>query len=570
MTGGLLQIVSYGSQDLYLTGVPEITFFKVVYRRYTNFAMESHKVYFDDTVGFGQTSSVIIPSIGDLISKMYIEIKIPTMDLKRNDTSNDNFPAYDQARNDYETVRDFMSINRRAYVGAYDVYIADNSTNTQDMINAVDSVFNDIANESKIQDFKDLLLSTELDLLFTYEEISMQEIVDQVPSDESKEVYISAMNVGLYKSTKTQEMFFNDMIEKRDANDDENNSNLKFAWTDRLGHAIIEEVEIRIGGYKIDHHLGEWINIWYELTANRDMQDAYYKMIGNVPELTNFNRDPKPQYTLRIPMQFWFCRHNGLAIPLIALEYHDVSIHVKFRNIEDVCYIEENKTIYISDTQDNIYLDEVVSELGIDIEANLAIDYIYLDQLERKKFAQSSHEYLIDQVQFQEYRDIQKSELQCILNNFVHPSKEIIWVAQKEKYTQNISGYIRTRWDNYSISDENKGNIVTYSSMFFHSYNRVIRLPSIYYNYVQPREVHNTTPSDGINMYSFCLSPELYQPSGSANMSRLSRIMLDMEFDPSLVPEEGNPEPINVRIYTRSTNILRFVNGMGGTGYTYG
>ena len=89
MAGGLIEIVTYGSQDLYLTGTPEITFFKVVYRRYTNFCMESIKVNFDDTVGFGLTSSLTVPKIGDLIHKMYLEVTLPMIEFKRDDASND-------------------------------------------------------------------------------------------------------------------------------------------------------------------------------------------------------------------------------------------------------------------------------------------------------------------------------------------------------------------------------------------------------------------------------------------------------------------------------------------------
>ena len=570
MTGGLLQIVTYGSQDLYLTGTPEITFFKVVYRRHTNFSMESFKVNFDDNVGFGLTSSVITPRIGDLIHKVYLEITMPAIEFKRNDTSNDSFLAFDEARNDYEIVQAFMSINRRAFVGAFEIFIADNSLSTEDMINQVDEVFNDIANESKIQDFKNLILETDLDLLFTYEEISMQEIVDKIPSDEDKFVFIEAMRVGLDKSIKTQKQFFDDVINKRETFEDDTNDNLKFAWVERLGHAIIEEIEVRIGGYKMDKHYGDWLNIWYELTAKRDLQEIYFKLIGNVDEMTSFDRIPKPQYTLRIPLQFWFCRHSGLSIPLIALQYHDVTFHVMFRNIEDVSFIEANKSIFISETEENIFLNEVVDRLSINIQANLAIDYIHLGRLERKKFAQSSHEYLIDQLQRQEHKDIRKSNIQCILNNFVHPSKELVWVAQQEKFTINDDGYTKLQWDNYSISDINKGNIITHSRLHFHSYVRIMRLSGNYFNYVQPYESHSTTPSDGINVYSFSLFPEKYQPTGSANLSRLSRIMLFMEFDEILFPEDGEPEPINVRVYTRSTNILRLASGLGGLAFTYG
>jgi len=205
----------------------------------------------------------------------------------------------------------------------------------------------------------------------------------------------------------------------------------------------------------------------------------------------------------------------------------------------------------------------------MDIQANLAIDYIFLDRQERRKFAQSSHEYLIDQVQTLEIVDVKKQQLQTILNNFVHPSKELIWVAQLDKYTKNTDNYTKTQFDNYTIGDDKTG-IVEYSNLNFHSLTRVLRLPRNYFNCVQPYEAHSTSPAPGICVYSFGLAPENIQPSGTANFSRLSRVMINLEFDESLYPEDSDPEPIDVRFYTRSVNILRFVNGMCGVAFSYG
>jgi hypothetical protein len=576
MPGGLIQIVTYGSQDLFLTGTPEITFFKVVYRRHTNFSMESIRVDFNDPVGFGRTSTITIPKIGDLMHKTYLEIILPQIDLKRSDASNNNFLDFIKARNDYEIVQSFMGINRRAYSGSADIYVAENITDTLRMETSINSVFNDVTNQEPIDNFRNLLITTELNIPYRYEEISMQSIANSVPNDVEKDVLFDALNIGLSKSIKTQKIFYDEFNKKREENLDEKNENIKFAWVDKVGHALIDLIEVNIGGQKIDKHYGHWINIWYELTANRDMEKIYNKMVGNVDILTKFDRNVKPKYILRIPLQFWFCRNNGLALPLVSMEYHDVTLDVKFRNIEDVCYIENGKTIYISDKLTNIFLDEVPNELELNIESALLIDYIYLDKNERRRFAQSSHEYLIDQLQDLEIKNINQRILQCELNNFVHPSKEIIWTAQQVKYLKNTDGYTKLRWDNYSLTDENKGNPILYSTIGFHSYDRVSRLEGNYFNYVQPYETHSTTPSDGINMYSFSIFPEEHQPSGSANLGRLSRIVLTLEFDPSLFPEETAENILNdenkivLRIYTRSLNILRFISGMGGIVYAFG
>jgi hypothetical protein len=568
MAGGLIELVTYGSQDLYLTGTPEITFFKVVYRRHTNFSMESVRVNFDDTVGFGLQSCLTIPKIGDLIHKMYLEIILPRIELKRDDTSNDSKLDLDQSIANYEIVQSFMSINRRAYVGAFDIFEADNNSNTESMINAIDSVFNEPGTINKIEDFKTLLSNT-LDKPFNYDELSIQSIKEQFTADDLIETLFGALTVGIDKSVKTQNFYFIDFRTKRDILADDTNDNLKFAWVNRIGHSILDELEIRIGGHKMDRQYGDWINIWYELTAKRNMEDIYFEMIGNVSKLTSFDRVVKPSYKITVPMQFWFNRYSGLSLPLVALEYHDVTYHVRFRKLEEVSYIEEGKKVFVSSNNDKLFLDELTNELGINIEASLLIDYIYLDSTERRRFAQASHEYLIDQIQTLEINNVTQPTKQIILNNFVHPSKELIWVSQKKRYTQNIDGYTQTRFDNYSLTDNNLGNPIRYSSMDFHSYTRVQKNSGCYFNYVQPLQHHSTTPSDGINVYSFSLFPEEHQPSCTANFSRLSRVTLTLEFDPILFPEGGVQENLIVRIYTRNTNILRLFSGLGGLAFSY-
>lgn len=568
MAGGLIQIATYGSQDLYLTGTPEITFFKVVYRRHTNFSIESIRVPFDDSAGFGKNPSITIPKIGDLVHKIYLEVLLPEINFQRFDPSNDLKPQVDQAEQNYEIVTTFMSLNRRAYVSANDIFIAQNSIQSQPMLTAIDTVFTEPTAFQKIEDFQNLMTTTP-DAPFSFGEVSLKSVGDSLSPVDSKDIVFAAISVAIDKSIKVQNYFFQVYRDIRNQWLDDLNANLKFAWVQRIGHAILDTIELNIGGHIIDRQYGDWINIWYELSANRSLEKVYFEMIGNVPILTDFDRVPKPKYLLRIPLQFWFCRHSGLALPLVSMQYHDAIFHVKFKKIEDVSYIEAGKLIKINDTNEGIMLDEVPAQLNIDIQSNFLVDYIYLDGPERRRFAQSAHEYLIEQIQVLEIRDIQQPKFDVVLNNFVHPVKEMIWVSQKERYTENLDGYNQCRWNNYSLTDDNKGNPISFSQINFHSYVRSARLDGNYYNYVQPWETHTTTPSDGINMYSFSIFPEDSQPSGSANFSRLSRVTLFLEFAGTI---EGNllNEPLILRIYVRNLNILRFVSGMAGTAYTYG
>jgi hypothetical protein len=569
MAGGLIQIVTYGSQDLYLTGTPEITFFKVVYRRHTNFSIESVRVTFDDPTGFGLKSSLTVPKTGDLIHKTYLEVKLPAMNLKRIDTSNDLKPVVDQAATNFDIVQSFMSLNRRSYGGAASIFEASNSFDSSKLINQIDLVFNEPGASQKIEDFQNLLATTP-NAPFLYDEVSMKSVADSYSPLDIKQDLFSALSVALDKSQKTQEFFFIDLRTKQEAFTDQMNDNIKFAWVSRVGHAIIDEIEIMIGGSVLDRHLGDWINIWYELTAKRDLEKVYFKMIGNVDVLTDFDRTPKPSYLMRIPLQFWFCRYNGLAIPLVALEYHDVTFNVKFRKLEQVSYVEFGQQIRLNNAGDVITLSEVSDDLGLDIEATMLIDYIYLDTAERRRFAQASHEYLIEQLQILELPVISQKLYQINLNKFVLPCKEMVWIAQKQKYTVNPDGTRQTQFNNYSLTDGNKGNPIAFSKIDFHSYERVPRLDGNYFNYVQPYQHHNTTPSDGINMYSYSIFPEEFQPSGSANVSQLSRINLTLEFRDELLLGDGTYEPVYIRVYVRNLNILRIFSGMGSPAATFG
>jgi hypothetical protein len=564
MPGGLIQVATYGSQDLFLTGTPEITFFKTVYRRHTPFAIESLAISFDDPVGFGKISSITIPKVGDLIHKMYLEVNIPQIQLERFDTDPSLKPIVDAAERNYITCTNFMSINRLAYVSASEINDAQNITDSTQIIKAVNDVF-DSSDINIINQFKQLMEQVTPKPPFTYNEVNMQSVASLYSENDSKAVIFDALTVALNKSIKVQNYFFTTYRDIYALYLNNINPLIKFAWVRRLGHAIVEKIEMFIGGQKVDKSYGDWLNIWYELTSNRDLEDSYLAMIGDIPELTTFDRTIKPKYTLRIPLQFWFNRYSGLALPLVALQYHDVRFEIQFRKLEDVSYVEDGKTIKYSETGEGLFLDEVTSELGIDISARLLIDYIYLNSPERHRFAQSSHEYLIEQLQILELPDISDKEIQIVLNNFVHPSKELVWVAQKISYTENLTGFNVNRWDNYSLTDENRGRPIKYSKLDFQSYNRIMKLDTNYFNYVQPYQHHTTTPSDGINVYCFSVFPEEHQPSSTANLSRISRVLLTLYFD-----DIQTTEMYNVRIYTHSYNILRLISGMAGLAYTFG
>ena len=539
MGGGLLQIVAYGSQDMYLTNEPQITFFKIVYRRHTNFSIEAHEKTFNDNPDFGKMGKVKLYRLGDLATTMYLRV-----------------------------------------------------------------------------------------------------IINKVSTTKGA----------------------------------------KFAWIKRLGHAMIRRVEIEIGGVIIDRHYGTWLDIWYELNYGETHNVGYAKMIGNVDELTAYNDKDKPQYILYIPLRFWFNRYYGLALPLIAIQYHDVYIRVEF---------EKNEKLIVRSKQFHNFNDVKILEVG------LVTNYIYLDIEERRRFAYIGHEYLIEQVQTDNDVSVDE-EVKRLTLSFNHPTKEIIWAMRngnyisgkkflcytdKEKWDDEIircsrrilmdsmilSKHIpsdRGQWEsfapgsknicssnsnyevtnnskyyslwininslsinNYSlttkieatilVSKDNKINIecletelnekdisipvddmcdtrlssdndvivyqfsnygvlitgrinpITFAKLEYNDYNRFDRRNGKFFGVLQPYLYHSNTPADGINLYSFALEPEELQPTGTSNLSKIENVILTLWFDKDDCCRYFNPNNLDNRlfIFAFSYNILRVISGLTGLAY---
>jgi len=600
MPGGIIDIVSYGSQDLFLTGTPQITFFKIVYRRYTNFAVENFDVPFDDPTGFGLSSSVVLKPIGDLVNKTLLKVEIPRISFKRIvslEAIRKSTADVANALNAYQRCLIFMNANTNAYRAAMEVYSASNVIFSGEMTRNILTVFKSYILTPNNEDINWFCINSPLNgiiperfnlltiakmyndncNLFNANFPDLPYNADTVPKD----VFRVILDQAMAYSAQIQR-YYDDFLRCAVAkNEDISNPNFKFAWVDRLGHAIIDYIDVYVGGEKIDRHYGIWLNVWYELTGKKKQSENYMKMIGNIPELTDFNRLEKPSYTLYIPLQFWFSRFTGLSLPLVALQYYDVTITVKLRDFQQCAYIEDVRLYDDVNFAEVVNLNDLFDNNKLDLNVTLSIDYVYLDSLERKKFAQSSHEYLIDQVQTQQMNDIENEEVPIQLD-FYHPVRELIWLAQKKSFTENLTGFNKCRWDNYTWNKCNRGLGIKYSMLDFNGYSRFDKFDGIYFNYVQPYDHHSNTPSDGINVYSFALRPEEQQPTGSCNFTRITKAILTLWINPEMfinksidMTDECNLDPlldeimtpVNVWIFAINQNILRIVSGLGGVIY---
>jgi hypothetical protein len=437
MGGGLLQLVAYGAQDVYLTGNPQITFFKVTYKRHTNFAIESIEQTFNGNASFGSRVTCQITRNGDLINRVYLRARF----------------------------------NNTASIGAPD-----------------------------------------------------------------------AENVGL-------------------------------ALVPYFGVKLLKTIELEIGGQRIDKHYAEWLYVWNELSLPAGKRDGYYLMVGADKFNHSMYIPAQSSYRVHVPLEFWFCRNVGLALPLIALQYHEVKINIEFEsatNLLDYKNNYSNKAFSLltstgaavgslpkannSFTSASLTLDEVA----------LWVDYIFLDTDERRRFAQLSHEYLIEQLQFTGSDTIKKgNNTKGIRMNFNHPCKELVWYVKPTYTGVDLNNIF---WNNFSsrTTDNNQWlgkNPITTAKVQLNGNDRFAERSGNYFSLVQPYQHHENTPDyfhEGINVYSFAIKPEDHQPSGSLNMSRIDTAILSVSSS-----VDGD-----IFIYTTNYNVLRILSGMGGLAYS--
>ena len=539
MGGALMQLVAYGAQDVFLTGTPEITFWKVSYRRHTNFAMESIEQTFSGQADFGRRVTCTISRNGDLCYRTYLQVTLP-------------------------------EINQSMKGSSGDVYAR---------------------------------------------------------------------------------------------------------WLDFVGEQLIAQVEVEIGGQRIDRQYGDWMHIWNQVTMSSEQQKGYFKMIGNTTQLTYITdpsfanvsgpcassggpsqvcapRNALPETTLYVPLLFWFCRNPGLALPLIALQYHEVKINIDFRPIGECLWaVQSLSATSGTKSVSTAYQSSLVA-------ASLYVDYVFLDTDERRKMAQNPHEYLIEQLQFTGDESVGSSSNKIKLN-FNHPCKELVWVVQPDanvdycssleagttlyktlgaqpfNYTDaidalpnaihafggpaetsgtaafitasglfqmagaaDVEGVANGVWGGSANGANNTfgtaapaaftesglsdagtfvlaetaldmhcwgENPVVTAKLQLNGQDRFSEREGSYFDVVQPFQHHTRAPDCGINVYSFALRPEEHQPSGTCNFSRIDNAVLQLVLSSATV---SGTSTAKVRVYAVNYNVLRVMSGMAGVAYS--
>ena len=448
MGGGLMQLVAYGAQDIYLTGNPQITFFKVVYRRHTNFAMENIQQTFSGNPSFGQRATAIVSRNGDLINSAYLNVVLPSLS-----DGNWNF-----------------------------------------------------------------------------------------------------VNGTVSPSPLT------------------NTDGHQLCWTNYVGLALIQYVTVEIGGQEIDKHYGFWMYVWQELTMTSEKAQGYKRMVGgNDAAGWLLLGNALESQELHVPLDFWFNINAGLSLPLIALQYHEVRFVFQFRDLKDLVVLIDSNGNHVPVTDWALKVATVPAP-----QIELFIDYIYLDTDERRRFAQMSHEYLIEQVQHNETSvDLSKAGVVSQRLTFNHPCKELVWFFQRQDNLENNDWF---NFANATPGNEKLGSdILTSAVLRLNGHYRFnpARGP-LFFRQWQPFIHHTRIPDSNLYLYSFALRPEEHQPSGTCNFSRIDNTILEFQLDTRavvtspVVPDQTfiNGGSALMTVYARNYNVLRIMSGMGGLAYS--
>jgi hypothetical protein len=457
VTGGMLQLVAYGSQDLYLTSRPQITFWKSVHKRHTLFAHEPIKQEISGNAFFGKKFTVSVAKNGDLLHRMMVEINLPDMSL-----------LYKQ------------------------------------MASTISTVYN--------------------------------------------------------------------------------SQNLDIVYQNDIALLLLKSIELDIGGQRIERHVPEWLDLWLSLSTPDGKRRGLNDMIGHYDNWDA--RLPTSSFrggarTLFVPLQFFFNRHAGLALPLVAMTFHDVKIHFELQALRDCVHVviaadgtilpEVHKNIIMQQIEDKA---DLQTRFSADFSFDVFADMIFLDTMERKYFSSNPHEYLIEQVQFLGDESIIPSQTGTVTKKvqipFVNPVKELLWVFTDSRFPQALQ-YIPAL---FSLRLLMNGN------------DRFSKRVGQYFSQVQPWQHHTAAPRKPIYSFSFALSPEDFQPSGTCNFSKLDSVAMLVEVAPaSSIPVDvasysiyspdvlgsNSSDPTNVsynlRVFAHSYNILRISEGLAGMAY---
>lgn len=552
--GSLIQLVSNGAKDIILTSEPHITYFKKVFRKYTNFGIETLRLDFEGNLEFGETMVCNIDKIGDLLSKVYLEFDIPKVSLpKENDstllntyttnvntftTELSNYKIYADIQLDiYREIFPLLDITNTTFTSIYDKVtdyftnrITSQITNYNNAISALSNEYKIIANQANLdQIVKDIFIQ------------------NTSASDSHKLDLFKTKFMNTYLQIRsTYEYLQNKLLENKKYQIRESNNKHKFQWIEYFAFFMLDKISIEIGDKQLESISGEQLYLQYLLQKNKYNDDIFNKLIGNISILTNYNKNEKPSYKIILPLDLNFTKNYFSSLPLVALNYHDVRLIVKLKNLNKI-----TKTEYTLPLTNKINITSM----------SLLVDFIYLDNDERERFCTGNLFYLIEQPRQFKFTSLVEPSIEVKLP-FSNPCKEIFFYIKKKSDidANNLHTY------HYSKKVNNETiNLCPFktANIKFNGLDRIIRRDFKYFNYVQPYEYHNGSLPLGVGLYSFSLFPDKYQPSGFCNFSNIKVATLSLETNEDFFNSLTSSDEMILLVFSKSYNFLLIENGMG-------
>ena len=328
------------------------------------------------------------------------------------------------------------------------------------------------------------------------------------------------------------------------------------AW---VAERAINNVELSIGGQRIDKQYQKWWRLYSELYLDESKKATYGKMSSGVSGKTVY-----------LPLYFFFNRNPGLYLPLIALQYHEVRL----------------------DFDLSANFDEWLDTSTFKVWAN----YIYLDTEERRRFAQKGHEYLIEQVQHTGADTVDASNTKQVRLSYNHPVKELVWCFSNTQTQNSMWNFTTASTDDNvkmqtapaitgsnvlvststygapqlglgggiggdAIFTEDSIGPLTNFKLVLNGQDRFKEQKGKYFNQVQSFQHHTGSPYPGIYSYSFALKPEEHQPTGTCNFSRIDNAQV-------AVTMGAANNATTMHMFATNYNVLRIQSGMGGLAFS--
>lgn len=572
MGGGTAQLAAQGAADQYLTAHPQVTYFKQIWRRHTQFAMEDIQQSWTGDADFGKKCTINLSKAGDLVTEIWLQVMLPDLvDLNHivNATAMSSAPVINYARNVSES-----SVR-------VDAYTCDNATNyIMHLWNKDNAQIAGLSIDSP---------GNRLVLTLSFDATATPPVLVPLNSPSTPPISLTGStvtwsstalvagvayalcfggdtksrdNVVMLQASPTGSVSFSPtslspavqyrakiytLVASSTLATSSTQEVMKAKWCNSVGHALISSVEWDIGGSRIDRHTGEHYDMWCELAEPEEKRRGYSTMIGRY-DTYDINYDAMSSggsRTLYVPMRFSFNSSPGNALPLLALQFHDCSLNFDFRQFAEL--IKTNVS--------------VSAELPMR-ECKVFARYIFLSQDERQRFATMPHEYLIEQVQSQLENIAGSSNPDGVVNRKValtlsHPVKEIVFAfhAASNLARDSVSG---NNWFEYDIPGREGEEIFEEANIQMNGHDRFVKRPALYWRLCQPYQHHTRCPTKHVYTYSFSLHPEQWQnPSGAANFSRIDAAHLALKLNPNIPAGR-------LRVHALSYNVLRIANGMGG------